>query len=86
MVPPPDLARYQIGVYRTEMETSTLTVVGMTCDHCVGAVKAEVAKIEGVTAVEVDLATGQVTVRSDGPLDPGTLSAAVDEAGYEVAP
>lgn len=39
-------------------ERKTYSVVGMTCDHCVRSVMAEVGKLPGVTAVEVDLATG----------------------------
>jgi copper ion binding protein len=65
--------------------TSTWTVTGMTCEHCVRAVDEEVSAIEGVTAVEVDLASGQVTVESEVPLDSASVVAAVDEAGYEVA-
>ena len=65
--------------------TSTYTVTGMTCGHCVAAVTEEVSKLDGVTKVAVDLASGQVSVESDGPLDDVAVAAAVDEAGYEVA-
>jgi copper ion binding protein len=65
--------------------TTTRTVTGMTCGHCVAAVTAEVGRIDGVTAVDVELASGLVTVTSDGPLDDAAFAAAVDEAGYEVA-
>ena len=64
--------------------TSTRTVVGMTCGHCVAAVTEEVGKLDGVTSVDVDLASGLVTVTSLGPLDDEAFAAAVDEAGYEV--
>lgn len=66
------------------MSTSTYEVVGMTCGHCVGAVREEVGQIAGVTAVDVDLATGKVTVTSSGPLDDAQIRDAVDEAGYEL--
>ena len=66
--------------------TSTFQVEGMTCGHCVSSVQSEVSTIEGVTAVDVDLATGQVTVTSDTPIDAAAVSAAVEEAGYEVVP
>jgi copper chaperone CopZ len=58
----------------------------MTCEHCVRAVSSEVGAVEGVTDVDVDLATGEVVVHSDGPVDPAAVAAAVDEAGYELAP
>ena len=67
------------------MTTSTYTVTGMTCEHCVGAVRGEVARIPGVTDVQVDLSTGQVTVTSDEPIDVEAVRASVDEAGYELA-
>jgi copper chaperone len=65
--------------------TTTFTVTGMTCGHCVAAVTEEVSKLDHVNSVAVDLATGAVTIDSDGPIDPVQFAAAVDEAGYEVA-
>ena len=65
--------------------TTSWTVTGMTCDHCVRAVTEEVSEVDGVTGVEVDLASGRMTVQSEGALDPAEVAAAVDEAGYEVA-
>jgi copper chaperone len=67
------------------MSTSTYTVVGMTCGHCVNAVTAEVSQLPGVTAVDVDLASGGLTVTSDAPVDDSAVHAAVEEAGYEMA-
>jgi copper chaperone CopZ len=66
--------------------TSTYTVSGMTCGHCVRAVTEELLKLDGVGTVEIDLATGATVVTSDGPLDDAAVAAAVDEAGYEVVP
>lgn len=66
------------------MNIATYRVKGMTCDHCVRAVTDEVGKLDGVKHVEVDLASGTVTVSSDGRLDDEALRAAVDEAGYEL--
>jgi copper ion binding protein len=66
------------------MTTTTYTVSGMTCSHCVNSVSAEVGKLPGVTDVSVDLANGAVTVNSQSPLDDAAVAAAVDEAGYQV--
>ena len=66
------------------MTTSTYTVVGMTCAHCVRAVTEEVGALEGVTGVEVDLASGLVTVSSITPVEDAVVAEAVAEAGYEV--
>ena len=68
------------------MITTTFAVAGMTCSHCVAAVTQEVTKIDGVTKVDVELATGAVTVESTDAVDPAAFASAVDEAGYEVAP
>jgi copper chaperone len=67
------------------MATTTYTVSGMTCGHCVNAVTSELSQLDGVTDVQVDLASGAVTVTSAEPLDDAAVAAAVDEAGYQVA-
>lgn len=67
------------------MPTTTYTVTGMTCQHCVTSVRTEVRLIAGVTEVDVDLPSGSVTVTSDGPIDDDAVRAAVDEAGYQVS-
>lgn len=67
------------------MATSTYTVTGMTCGHCVASVRQEIGKIDGVTSVDVDLASGRVQVESAAPLADADVTAAVDEAGYQVA-
>ncbi|MFD1152047.1 heavy-metal-associated domain-containing protein [Saccharothrix hoggarensis] len=67
------------------MAESTFTVTGMTCGHCVASVTEEVTKIEGVTAVDVDLPTGAVKVTSAAPVAEADVKAAVEEAGYALA-
>ncbi|MBG6099256.1 heavy-metal-associated domain-containing protein [Nocardioides sp. NBC_00368] len=67
------------------MCSTTYTVSGMTCGHCVSSVKEEVTQIAGVSSVDVDLATGQVTVTSENELDPAQVQRAVEEAGYQLA-
>jgi copper chaperone len=69
----------------TSTYTATYRVTGMTCGHCVNAVTEEVSQVSGVTAVDVDLASGGLTVTSDAPVDETAVRAAVEEAGYEVA-
>ncbi|MFE9202810.1 heavy-metal-associated domain-containing protein [Micromonospora sp. NPDC007230] len=66
------------------MVTTTYQVQGMTCGHCVSSVSTEVSAIPGVTDVQVDLASGQVTVTSESPLATDAVRAAVDEAGYDL--
>ncbi len=67
------------------MSTETYDVTGMTCDHCCRSVSAEVSAVTGVTAVDVDLATGKVTVTSEQPVSTDKVREAVEEAGYTLA-
>lgn len=65
---------------------STYKVTGMTCEHCVAAVRSEIAGIEGVTGVDIDLvAGGTSTVTVTGGATDDQIAAAVDEAGYAMA-
>jgi len=66
------------------MSTATYTVAGMTCGHCVSSVTEEVAEVPGVTDVDVDLASGGLTITSDAPVDESAVQAAVEEAGYQL--
>jgi copper ion binding protein len=67
------------------MNRQTFTVAGMTCGHCVASVSEELGEIPGVTAVDVVLETGAVTVTSDAPVSDDAIRAAVAEAGYALA-
>ncbi|GAA1129050.1 heavy-metal-associated domain-containing protein [Nocardioides aquiterrae] len=69
----------------TTPHTSSYIVTGMTCDHCVASVTEEIQEISGVTDVQVDLASGALTVTSSQPVDDEAVRAAVDEAGYRLA-
>jgi len=66
------------------MSERTDTVTGMTCDHCVLSVSEEVREVAGVEHVDVDLASGHLTVAGEQFTD-ADVRAAVSEAGYAVA-
>jgi copper chaperone len=66
------------------MSSSTWTVTGMTCGHCVSSVTEEVSALPGVSDVQVDLPTGRVDVTSDRELAATEVRAAVEEAGYSL--
>jgi len=70
---------------QTAPNIQVVNVTGMTCGHCVLSIKSAVGAVDGVTDVDVDLSTGQVTITSDGPVDLSAVGAAVDDAGYELA-
>jgi copper chaperone len=62
-----------------------ITVTGMTCQHCVMSVTEEISEIDGVSAVDVQLETGAVTVLADREVGREEIGAAVTEAGFELA-
>jgi copper chaperone len=62
-------------------EQRRFSVAGMTCEHCVAAVGAEVGALRGVSGVDIDLASGAVVVSGSG-LDDEAIRLAVEEAGY----
>jgi copper chaperone len=65
--------------------SSTYTVTGMTCEHCIASVTEELSELDGVQAVAVVLDTGAVTVTSEQPLDAAEVRSAIEEAGYKLA-
>jgi copper chaperone len=65
--------------------TETHNLVGMTCDHCARAVRAEVSAIKGVTDVDVDVTSGVLRFTAEQPVSTTALRDAVEEAGYTLA-
>ncbi|OAQ52994.1 heavy metal transporter [Natrinema mahii] len=61
----------------------TITVEGMSCEHCERTVEDALEGIDGVESVAVDREAERVTIEGDA--DPQTLVSAVDEAGYEAS-
>ena len=61
-----------------------LSIEGMTCSGCVNAVTRALSKVPGVTDVAVDLDAGQARIR--GRVDPQTLVAAIEQAGFGARP
>lgn len=61
----------------------TLSIEGMSCNHCVTHVKNALIEVSGVDSAEVDLAKKNAVVLGSS-LDDASLKAAVAEAGYEV--
>jgi copper chaperone CopZ len=64
---------------------ATFTVTGMTCEHCAASVTEELTELTGVTGVNVDVATGAVTVTSEHELSHDDVAKAVTTAGYQLA-
>ena len=63
--------------------SQTITVDGMSCEHCEQSVEEALASVQGVQSVEVDLDAAQATIEGDATTQ--DLITAVDEAGYEAS-
>ena len=67
------------------MESTTLLVMGMSCEHCVRAVNNAVGDLSGVSDVRVSLKDNTVAITYDAAktsLD--RIKEAILEQGYEV--
>ena len=61
----------------------TLQVTGMSCNHCVEAVKQAVGGVDPAAQVTIDLESGRVEIAGDG--DGNAFVQAIEDAGYDVA-
>jgi len=65
------------------MATATLKITGMSCNHCVHAVKQALQNTAGVARAEVDLQKGSAVVEYDAAqTTPRALANAVMDEGY----
>ena len=65
----------------------TLAITGMTCGHCVAAVKKALVAVPGVEAVEVTLSPPRAVVAFDpSRTTVERLVKATDEEGYPSSP
>jgi len=62
--------------------TTTVSVAGMTCAHCVRAVFTALAGVPGIARADVSI--GKAVIEHDGSVTPGAVRDAVAVAGYEV--
>jgi copper chaperone len=68
-------------------ETQNLNVQGMSCQHCVHAVKSSVSALGGVETVDVSLEKNLVTVGFDpSKTSLESIKSAIEDQGYSVVP
>ncbi|MBV1820613.1 copper ion binding protein [Bacteroidales bacterium MSK.15.36] len=65
------------------MMEKTILIEGMSCGHCVKAVKEALKELDGVKSVVVDLEGKKAVVEGDN-LDDNKIKEAIDEAGYDI--
>lgn len=63
--------------------SETITVEGMTCEHCEQTVEEALEDVSGVTAATADREAKTATIKGDTEVQ--ELVDAVDEAGYEAS-
>jgi copper chaperone CopZ len=68
------------------MRTLSLPIAGMTCDGCAAAATKAIAAVPGVKAVRVSLAAARAEISADERASETALVAAVERAGFTVAP
>ena len=67
------------------METVTIKVEGMSCQHCVNSIEGSVGKLEGVSTVMVDLDRGTVSIDFDPEkVTKDKMKDAIEDQGYDV--
>ena len=66
------------------MAKTVLQVEGMSCEHCVRAVKNAVGALNGVSDVVVDLKGKTVTVEHEDTVSKDQMKAEIEDQGYDV--
>ena len=67
------------------MQTITFNVPAIHCNHCTHTVSMELSDLDGVTKVDADLDTKNVTVEFDEPATEQTLRDTLAEINYPAA-
>ncbi|WP_410766288.1 heavy-metal-associated domain-containing protein [Haloferax sp. DFSO60] len=63
--------------------STTLTVTGMSCEHCEARVADALSEVSGVTAATADRERELATIDGEASLE--DLIAAVEDAGYDAS-
>jgi len=66
---------------------TTISVKGMSCNHCVMSVTKALEAIPGVSSVKVDLLSGRASFEEAGPgapVDLAVVKKAIEKIGFEV--
>ncbi|MCU0654264.1 MAG: heavy-metal-associated domain-containing protein [Polyangiaceae bacterium] len=64
--------------------TSEFLVAGMTCQACVRRVQRAIEGLDGVRSVQIDLASGRVTVEHEPARQLEGVAQAIQRSGYRM--
>ncbi len=62
----------------------TVKIRGMSCNHCVKAVKKALEEIDGLSGVSVDLEKGEASFDEKNPVDERVIREKIEKAGFEI--
>lgn len=66
------------------MTTKNISIEGMMCEHCEMHVKEALEALSGVSEAKVSHKDGSAVITYEGAIEDTAITAAVEEAGYEV--
>lgn len=64
------------------METKTVKIPNINCNHCVHTIESELSELNGVLSVEAALDTRKVKITWDKPTDWETIKTLLKEINY----
>jgi len=67
------------------METNKITVPNISCGHCVMTIKNELSELQGISKVEGDPNTKEITVDWDAPATLEKIKSHLQEINYPAA-
>jgi copper chaperone len=77
-------ATYDYSEQKGDSRMATIKIKGMSCQHCVMAVKKALSEIAGITNLDVDLTSGEATFDEIQPVDLAKVKERIKKAGYEI--
>ena len=66
------------------MQTAAYSVPGIFCGRCRVGINSEVGRVDGITAIDVDVSARRVSVKGSR-FDPAAVQRAINDAGFATA-
>ena len=67
----------------TDRHTETLAIEGMSCTHCVAAVRGAIESVPGAAVLSVEVGRAEVSLSPEA--DRAAVAGAIEDAGFDVA-
>jgi copper chaperone len=66
------------------MQTVNYHITAISCNHCIMTIKRELGALEGVSSVEGDAQSKNISVAFQAPATPTAIESLLEEIGYPV--